>query len=213
MRHTWQRRSTRWASESTKLGEWFDQRFQPDRPAVRAGRIQLSRAVAPAGRAGRPAVRAADQRFDEVDMRFEEVKGAAQSPDSGSPDSTMHLVLERMDEFLKRDVGNSVATRASDTRIDAHEIADQPRSSVASGQPARTDARANLSRANLCQFSPSLFSRSWVSSPLACGSTRSARSPRPRRTALSMPKRGPGFEPIRSGASSRPIRNTDSGAE
>ena len=37
-------------------------------------------------------------------------------------DSKFDLVLERMDELLKRDVGNSAAHARMDTRIDAHEL-------------------------------------------------------------------------------------------
>ena len=62
-----------------------------------------------------------DQRFDQVDTRFEEVK-AQLKVQIEAVDSTMHLVLERMDEFLKRDVGNSAAHARMDTRIDAHEL-------------------------------------------------------------------------------------------
>ena len=62
-----------------------------------------------------------DQRFEQVDPRFEEVK-AQLKVQIEAVDSTMHLVLERMDEFLKCDVGNSAAHTRMDTRTHAHKL-------------------------------------------------------------------------------------------
>jgi chromosome segregation ATPase len=62
-----------------------------------------------------------DTRFGQVDGRFDELKTQL-GVKIEVVDSKVGLLLERMDDFLKRDVGNSAAHARIDMRIDAHEL-------------------------------------------------------------------------------------------
>ncbi len=62
-----------------------------------------------------------DKRFEQVDQRADDLKTHL-TIKIEAVDDKVGLLLERMDDFLKRDVGNSAAHARMDMRIDAHEL-------------------------------------------------------------------------------------------
>ncbi len=62
-----------------------------------------------------------DKRFEQVDLRIDDLKTHL-TIKIEAVDAKVGLALERMDDFLKRDVANSAAHARMDTRIDAHEL-------------------------------------------------------------------------------------------